>query len=268
MAWLLLFVVIVYSALVAFLYVNQRRLMYLPDKALASAEQYGLEGFADRRVQTEDGLAIQLWHRPAAPGFPTVAYFHGNASHIGNRAGIFAALASQGFGVMALSYRGYGRSEGSPTEQGLYADARAALAYLTGECNIPLGRILLYGESLGTGVAVQMASEHPVGGLILQAPYKSVVGRAAEIYFYIPVRLLIHDHYDSLEKMSKVRAPVMIFHGELDEVIPVAHGRAMFEAAAAPKRGLFLPHVNHNDFDSAAISAHVSDFAREHRLID
>lgn len=267
MTTFLLTLLIAYGIVLAYLYFLQRNLIYLPDKAIAAPTEYGLEGFRDERAATADGVNIQLWHRSAADGFPTVLYLHGNASHLGNRAGILNALAEKGFGVLGLSYRGYGKSDGSPTEQGLYEDARAAVRFLTETQRLSLQQILLYGESLGSGVAVQMATEFTVGGLILQSPYTSVAGRAAEIYFYIPVRLLIKDRYDSIDKIARVNAPILLFHGDLDDTIPVAHAKTLLSAASAKKKAFFFPHVSHNDFDSGTISAHVLDFAREHRLI-
>lgn len=258
---------VVYMLLVSGMYVFQRKLMYIPDKTIEAPEAYGLKGFKDLRTKTEDGLSIQLWYRPAAEGFPTIAYFHGNASNLANRSGTFAALTNVGFGLMGLSYRGYGKSEGEPSEQGLYSDARAALSFLTRDQRIPLNHIMLYGESLGTGVAVQMATEFPVAAIMLQAPYTSVVGRAAEIYFYVPVRMLIKDHYNSIEKIKRVKTPLMIFHGLLDATIPAAHGKALLEAANEPKKGFFFPTVNHTDFDTALISVHALDFAKELKLI-
>lgn len=161
-------------------------------------------------LSNTDKLALQLWYKPAAPAMPTIVYFHGNASHIGNRAGIYSALANKGFGVLALSYRGYGKSEGTPSESGLYTDARAAIGYLTSVQEIPISHIIIYGESLGTGVSVQMATEFDIAGLALQAPYTSVVGRAAEIYFYVPVHLLIQDKYNSQQNRTH-KIPHIIF---------------------------------------------------------
>lgn len=258
---------IIYGLVLAYLYLMQRHLIYMPDKAIAAPAEYGLAGFKDVRTLTADGLHVQLWHCPAANGFPTVLYLHGNASHLGNRAGILSALAERGFGVLGLSYRGYGKSEGSPTEIGLYEDARAAVRFLTEIQHLPLSQIVLYGESLGSGVAVQMATEFAVGGLVLQSPYTSVAGRAAEIYFYIPVRLLIKDRFDSIDKIARVTSPLLIFHGERDDTIPIAHGKALLALARAQKKAFFFPQVSHNDFDSGVISAHVLDFAKEHRLI-
>ncbi len=267
MVTFLYIVAALYALILMGMYGFQRKLIYLPDKNIAAPEEYGLEGFRDLRTTAEDGLSVQLWYRPAVAGFPTICYFHGNASHLGDRAGILDALSRQGFGVLTVSYRGYGKSEGSPSEQGLYTDARAAIKFLTDSERLPLSRIMLYGESLGTGVAVQMATEFDVAALMLQAPYKSVAGRAAEIYFFIPVRLLIKDRFDSIDKIARVKAPLLIFHGDLDATIPVAHGKAMLAAATSRKRGIFFPQVSHNDFDSNLISSHVLDLAKEQGLI-
>lgn len=248
-----------YALLVLGMFVFQRNLMYHPDTRVKPPEEYGLKGFEEYSVHSSDGVILQLWYRPASEGFPTVVYYHGNAMHLGERSGIFAALAEKGFGVVAPSYRGYGKSTGSPTEQGIYDDARAALLFLA-ERHIPLERTVLYGESLGTGVAVQMATEHSVAALALQAPYTSVAGRAAEMYRFIPVSLLIKDQYNSLGKISDVHVPILIFHGELDDTIPIEHGKTLFAAANYPKEAHFLATVNHTDFDNGFIANELSDF--------
>ena len=264
-AFLTLFVL--YALMVGCLYAFQRQLIYHPEKSIGLPWQYGLEGFSEHFVTTSDNVSIQLWYRPAAPSFTTIVYYHGNAYNLSNRAGIYAALAEQGFGVLAVSYRGYGKSGGSPSEQGIYNDARAAIGFLTEQQHIPINRILLFGESLGTGVATQMATEYDVGGIILEAAYTSVAARAAEIYFYVPVKLMIADKFDTIGKIGKVKAPLLLFHGERDNIIPVAMGKAVFNAATSSKQAFFFPYVSHNDFDSHVISAHVSEFAEKHNLI-
>jgi fermentation-respiration switch protein FrsA (DUF1100 family) len=258
---------IAYLTLVVVMAVFQRQLMYFPDKQLGPPAQYGLVGFSDDFITSADGVRVQLWHKAAQTGMPTIVYFHGNASHIGNRAGIYSALARKGFGVVALSYRGYGKSEGSPSEVGLYNDARAALNYVANDLNIPLSQTMIYGESLGTGVSVQVATEYKVAGLVLQAPYTSVVGRAAEIYFYVPVHLLIHDKYNSLSKIANVHSPLLILHGELDETIPIAHGKTLFAAANEPKEAVYFPDIAHNNFDSSAVAERVLKFARAQGIV-
>lgn len=264
MLYLLAIVFILYSGIIAYMAAFQRRMLYLPEKQVGAPEQYGLSGFKEGFIKTSDGLSLQIWYRPAQRNMPTILYFHGNASHIGNRSGIYSALAGKGFGVLALSYRGYGKSEGSPSEQGLYADGRAAISFLTESQNIPANNILIYGESLGTGVGVQIAGEYPVGGLILQAPYTSIVNRAAEIYFYIPVKLVMLDRFDSIGKIKLVRSPLLIIHGEQDETIPKRHGETLFAVANSPKHSVFFPDAGHNNFDSSAIAGEVLNFANKY----
>jgi hypothetical protein len=264
---LLILLLVCYVTMVGLLYAMQRKLLYFPSTVIGTPDQHQLSGFTDLRLKTTDGVSIQTWYKQAAEGFPTIAYFHGNGGNIGGRALIYDTLVQQGFGVMALSYRGYGASEGSPTESGLYEDARTALGYLMVTQQLPPEQIILFGESLGSGVAVQMALEFPVGMLALQSPYRSVAERAAEIYPWVPVKLLIKDRFPSIEKIGKVTAPVLILHGERDEVIPAAHGRSIYEATRATKRAHFMPHVNHNDFDSRVVSSHLLDYATELGLI-
>ncbi len=267
MSKIILGILLVYICLLVMMYIFQRKLLYLPDKNISSPATYGLQEYEDVMAVSSDGVRIQLWYKKAQPGFPTIMYFHGNAANIANRAGNFAALSNAGFGVLALSYRGYGKSTGAPTERGIYRDARAALSYLHSQLHIPNDDVIYYGESLGSGVAVQMATEHKPAGLVLEAPYTSVANRAAEIYFYIPVHLLIKDHFNSLKKIQKVTCPVLILHGAKDAVIPISHGKALLEAANEPKKAIFFEHVGHNDFDRNVISAHVLDFAKAHQLI-
>ena len=253
---------VLYVAMVTAMAVFQRKLLYLPDTIIASPEQYGLYGFTDGFIKTADGLSIQTWYHPAKTGMPTVIYFHGNASHLGNRVGIYSALAENCFGVIAVSYSGYGKSEGSPSEQGLYTDGRAAISFIKDDQKIPLSRIILFGESLGSGVAVQMATEYKIGGLVLQAPYTSIVERAAEIYWFAPVKFIMLDKFNSIDKIGKVQAPLLIFHGEADPTIPISHGKAMLAAANEPKHAVFFPEVEHNNFDSSIIAQRVLEFAK------
>lgn len=263
---LLISIAVIYLLVLAVMTIFQRSFLYVPDKQIAAPEQYGLSGFSEEFIKTTDNIAIQIWFKPAAANMPTIIYFHGNASHMGNRAGIYSALASKGFGVLAVSYRGYGKSEGSPTEEGLYNDARAAVGFLTEKQKIPLNNIMLYGESLGTGVATKMASEYNFAGVILQAPYTSASGRAAEIYFFLPVKLVMKDHFDSLGRIKHIKSPLLILHGEQDETIPIRHGKTLLEAANQPKEAIFFPDVGHNNFDSATVANGVLKFAQKHNI--
>jgi fermentation-respiration switch protein FrsA (DUF1100 family) len=263
---LVIFLIIAYVTVLVLMYSLQRMMLYHPSKRIEAPEAYGLEGFSEYFINAADGTRLQIWYRPAQAGFPTIAYFHGNADHMGGRAPLFSALTAKGFGLAALSYRGYGKSEGTPSEQGLYQDARAMIGFVESQGVAP-NRIMLYGESLGTGIATQMAVEYPVAALALQSPYISVEDRASELYRFIPVKWLMKDKYRSIDKIGKIKATLILFHGEMDSIIPVSHGRRMLEAAPEPKKAYFLPQTSHNDFDSTLISEHVLDFARQHQLV-
>jgi fermentation-respiration switch protein FrsA (DUF1100 family) len=245
-----------YLLLLAGMTFFQRKLMYFPNKNIAPPNEYGLWGIEEHFILSEDGTKLHLWYKPAKEGMPTIVYFHGNAGHIGDRANIIAAFASKGLGVVVTNYRGYGKSEGTPDEIGIYDDARASIKWLLGK-EIPQHNIAFYGESLGTGVAIKMATEFTPKALFLQAPYTSVVNRAAEIHWYLPVKHLIRDHFNSLARIKQVTTPLTIFHGRKDNIIPVIHGETLLAAANNPKQGIFFDDIEHNNFDNSIISQHV-----------
>lgn len=246
----------IYAALLVWLSLNQRRLMYLPEAHPVSPAEFGMEYFSDETITSEDGTALQLWYHRAIPGLPTIVYFHGNAGNLSNRAPLLSALANKGLGVAAISYRGYGKSKGSPHEAGIYADARAAVNWVTAQ-GIAMDQIAFFGESLGTGVAIKMATEFTPKALFLQAPYTSVVGRAAEIYWYVPVKYLMRDKFDSLSRIKDVKVPLTIFHGRLDPVIPIAHAELLLANANEPKRAFYFDEVGHVEFDNELLASHV-----------
>lgn len=256
MGSIILMVTAVYAALVLALVILQRKIMYRPDAGEAVPAFHGLARFSDIAIESEDGTPLQLWYHEANEGMPTVVYFHGNAGHLGDRAGLFDALANKGLGVAAVSYRGYGKSKGIPNERGIFSDARAAVKWVKSR-GIGMSNMGFYGESLGTGVAVRMASEFTPKALFLQAPYTSVANRAAEIYWYVPVRFLLRDHFDSISHIHKVKVPLMIFQGRKDLVIPPHHAEAMFERANEPKKIHFFDEVGHTEFDNHLIAQHV-----------
>jgi len=235
-----------YLILVGTMFAAQRRMMYFPDTDLPDPVQAGVADMAPIRLETADGLTLTSWYRPAqGPNRVTLVYFHGNAGHIGGRGDKVRPYLNAGHGVLLVGYRGYGGNPGTPTEDGLYADGRAALTFLT-EQGIETG-IVLYGESLGTGVAVRMASEHHVAAVVLEAPYTSIADVAAAAYRFVPVRLLLRDRFDSLSRVTAIGAPLYLLHGEQDTTIPVHFGRRLFAAAAEPKQARFFAGAGHTD---------------------
>jgi hypothetical protein len=197
-------------------------------------------------LSTEDGLSLLSWYLPPGPGQPVIAYFHGNGGHIGYRVERLLRFARQGFGVLMLEYRGYGSNPGTPSEAGFYADGRAALDFLDREGVAP-NRLVLYGESLGSGVAVELAAQHEIAALILEAPPTSVAEVAQCHFPYVPASRLVTDRFDSLSRIGKVKAPILVLHGERDRVVPIRFGRALFDAAPEPKESWFAPEAGHED---------------------
>jgi fermentation-respiration switch protein FrsA (DUF1100 family) len=265
---LLLFFLAVYIAVCACMFLLQRRLMYHPDIAIDSPAAYGLAKMEDIALTSRDGTRLSAWVQPAAAHFPTVVYFHGNAANHAFRAEKFIAFTHAGLGIVAVQYRGFGRSDGQPGESGIYDDARAAMRYARDVLHLKPSQIVLYGESLGSGVAIQMATEYKVAALVLEAPYTSVENRAAELYPYLPVRYLLRDKFYSERKIGSVHVPLLIFHGELDAVIPVAHGKRLYELANEPKMLITCPGVGHTDFAPVKLTEDLFAFLKANRVFD
>lgn len=238
-----------------------RQLLYFPDPSRPDIRAVGRADAREVRLATEDGLQLLGWWLPPPPSRPVIAYFHGNGGNIGHRAELMRDFAAAGFGALFLEYRGYGGNPGSPSEEGFYADARAALAFLDRQ-DVPPQRLVLYGESLGTAVAVRMAAERPVGAVVLEAPFTSIEAVGRHHYPFLPVSLVLRDRFDAASQITQVTAPILMLHGERDEVVPVAVGRALFAAAPEPKEAWFAPEGGHEDLDEHGVFAVVLDFLR------
>ena len=243
-----------YLAVMLYMYLQQRSLQYFPGREALSPQAVGLSGVVEERINTPDGETIVLWYAEAKPGLPTILFFHGNAGEISGRAERMAFYQSQGFGALFVSYRGYGGSTGSISEQGFMTDAFAAHDDLTKRGVAP-ELIAVVGESLGTGVAVQLAAERTVGAVALEAPFTAAVDVAASIYWWLPVRLLMKDQFRSREFIGRVRSPLLVLHGDADQVIPVAQGRQLFDMASEPKELVIIPGQGHEVIGSPEVWA-------------
>ncbi|WP_052389858.1 alpha/beta hydrolase [Belnapia moabensis] len=220
--------------------------------------------FSAHVTHTADELRLQFWAADPGPGMPVILYLHGNGGHAGHREQALHPFATAGYGVVLAEYRGYGGNPGFPTEGGLIADARAQADWaLTRWPGTPL---VIWGESIGTGVAVALASERQVAGVLLDSPFTSVRQVAADVFRWAPVRLLLRHPFDSLARLPGVRVPVFVMHGERDEVVPVEHGRRMLAAAPCPAGSAFMPGVGHPallaDRGTAAKEAAIAFLAR------
>jgi len=226
----------------------QRQLIYFPSGSqIPTPIAAGVPEMQVVDLHTKDGLTLQAWYsRATQPTKPTVVYFHGNAGHIGHRASIIKPFLKAGYGVLLVTYRGYSGNPGKPSEKGLYEDGRAAIKFLTKK-KVPQHCLVLYGESVGTAVAVQMATEYPVGAIVLQAPFTSLVDVAKFHYPFFPVKWLLKDRFASVEKVKNVHAPVFILHGSNDSIIPPVLSRQLLRAFKRPKQADYIPDTGHND---------------------
>jgi uncharacterized protein len=251
--WILILALLCYGGLVALLYVGQRALQYFPERFRTAPAAAGMPEAEEVVLDTADGERVIAWHLPPRGQKPVVLYFHGNGASLRWRVDRFRTLTADGTGLVALSYRGYGGSSGSPTEPGLINDASAAYAFAL--TRYQPARIALWGESLGSGVAVALAAEKPVGHVVLESPFTSAADVGAGRYWFVPVRLLMKDQFRSDLLIAKVTAPVLVLHGERDRIVPIALGERLYALINAPKRFVRFPDAGHNDIGARAVEA-------------
>ena len=229
--------------------VLEKHLIYSPPRypeGFANPASYGLR-LEEVWIATEDGLRLNAWFLPVPSSPKVLLVFHGNAENIGYGLGRLRVLARLGVNVLALDYRGYGKSEGSPDEAGIYRDAEAAYRYLTEVQRFQPKNIVVYGQSLGGAVAIDLASRHACGGLIVESSFTS--GREmTRRAFRIPLlEYVVKSRFDSAAKIKNVRSPILIIHGTRDEVVPFSMGQRLYEAAPEPKAFLPVEGAGHND---------------------
>jgi pimeloyl-ACP methyl ester carboxylesterase len=233
--------------LLALVWAFQRRLVYLPGGPPAASAAQVLAGASEVELHTDDGLTLAAWHAPAtgARRDATVLVLPGNAGSRADRVPLARALAARGFDVVLLDYRGYGGNPGLPTEEGLAADARAARRYLVDERGADPARVLLFGVSLGAAVAVRLARDRPVGGLVLRSPVTALADVGAVHYPFLPVRSLLRDSFPVREQVAGVGVPIIVVAGDADEVVPREQSRAVADAAGADV--VEVAGARHND---------------------
>ncbi len=224
----------------------QQRLLYAPDTRRTSPAEAGLSNVDERELVMRDGTRILTWWGAAQPGRPTLLYFHGNGGSFVTRSERIRKYITHGYGVVMMTYRGFGGSTGSPNEKANVADAKEVYEAVRAS-GISANRIVLYGESLGSGIAVQVAAEKDVAGLILDAPYTSIVDLAFLHYPHLPARWLMTDRYETLKFAGKVTAPTLIVHGEADDIIPVSMSADVAAALKGPVQRATFPGAGHSD---------------------
>jgi hypothetical protein len=244
----LILVAVLLAAIVLVPVLFETRLIYFPFRRLeVTPRDLGLR-FEEARLVAEDGTALHGWFLPVEGSRYTILVCHGNAGNISHRLDrallMHAKLKTD---VFLFDYRGYGLSEGAPDEQGTYRDARAALRYLITGRGIDRANLIVFGESLGAAVALQLALEEPARALVLEAPFTSIGDMARSAFPFLPLGRLLRTRYDNLAKVGGLRMPLLILHGDRDNTVPFAQGRRLFEAAPEPKQFFAIPGASHND---------------------
>ena len=239
------------------LYAWQRRMIYIPLGQVPTPAAVGLPHAVPVTFPTDDGLTLNGWFVPTAapPTRHTVIVFNGNAGNRAFRAPLADRLARRGIATLLMDYRGYGENAGSPSEDGLALDARAAQVYVAHQPGIDASRIVYFGESLGTGVAVRLAREHRPRALILRSPFTSLVDVGRWHYPFLPVRWMLRDRFDSLEMIPDVTCPVLVIVGDRDSIIPPALSQRLYDAVRSPKRLVTIEGADHNDDELLAGSS-------------
>jgi uncharacterized protein len=253
---------ILYAAALMLTYVFQRSLQYHPNNLVHEPAIAGLADEQRLTLLTPDGEKIMAWHEAAPAGRPIILYFHGNGGGLSNRADKISCFTNRGFGFLGVSYRGFEGSSGSPSESGFITDANTAYDWLHTQGVAPKD-ILLIGESIGTGVAVQLAAAKEVGAIALESPYANAVDVGAASYWFFPVHWLMKDQFRSEEYIKDVKAPLLITHGKQDALIPIAQGRKLFDLANKPKQFNAFESSGHElSFNEATWKSEVAFFEK------
>jgi uncharacterized protein len=262
--WLLIVVSVGYACGLAVLFFVQRSFLFpIPTAERTTPRAAGFPEAEEHMLATADGEKVIVLHVPARPGRPVILYFHGNGDFLAGFFGRFRDLIADGTGVVALSYRGYAGSSGQPSERGLLQDAATAYAFTTARYSAD--KIVAWGFSLGTGVAVALAADQRIARLILEAPYTSAADIGASMFWYMPVRLVMRDPFRSDERIARVKVPLLIMHGSNDAAIPIVFGERLFALAHEPKQFVRFPgggHENLGNFGAIETARQFIDAAK------
>ncbi|MGB4106795.1 MAG: alpha/beta hydrolase [Alphaproteobacteria bacterium] len=248
----LIVALLVYLGSLAYLYFNQRNMIYFPD----TARPVNVPGVKDAEVTTKDGLTLHGWYLPPQGNKPIVVLFHGNAGNYSHRIWKALPMHEQGYGVVLAEYRGYGGNPGRPDKDGLFNDGRAWMEFAAAQKR----PVVIYGESIGTAVATAMAVENHPAGLILESPFSTLADVAQAVYKIVPVNLLLKDRYDSAALITNIRAPKLFIHGDMDRTVPLRFGRKLYDAAPEPKQFALVEGAGHNDLYDHGAALHITRF--------
>lgn len=258
----LLYIIGIYLFLLCLMYLAQDRMMFLATGRTPAPAYFGLHDFEETTLTASDGVKLTAWFHAGQPGGKALIYFYGNADALPGYSSFFRRFADEGYSVLGVNYRGYGGSEGKPNEQGVYRDGRAAVQFM--QQHTQVGNIIVAGRSLGSGVAVQLASEFKLGGLVLISPFTSTVDIASKLYWYVPVKWLMRNKFLSHEKFDKVQAPVLIIHGDRDTLVPLSHAQALLPLIQSRHQLNIYQGADHIQLDTERMAADILSFFKAH----
>ena len=237
-------ILLIYLSVLIYLFFFQRNLLYNPNENNYSGDKLKVD-IEEVQIKTSDNINLLGWfHKKDLNKFKTIVYFHGNAGKLENRIHKLNHFKDMDINFLIISWRGFSENSGKPTEQGLYKDGKSAIDWLK-NMGLDDKDIILYGESLGTGIAIEIAQNKNFAGLILETPFTSMIDAAKNVYPYIPVGLLLKDRYENDKKIKNINIPLLVMHGEEDQIIPYKMGKKIYEIANKPKYSYFTKYDNH-----------------------
>ena len=255
--------IIAYIVLIIFIYFYQRNLLYHPSENNYQNDKIQFN-YDEIFITVDEEIQLKSWIiKKDFKKFKTLVIFHGNAGHLSNRIYKLNELYKLDINILLISWRGFSGNKGSPTENNLYKDAKAAIKWLNEE-GVSNNQIILYGESLGSGVAVELGKENNFNSIILESPFTSIENSAKIYYPYLPVRLILKDRYDSISKIKMINIPILIMHGEKDDVVPFSMGKELFEKANSPKQSYFTPEDDHMMEFNSSLLKNIKDFIEKY----
>ena len=241
---LILIIFVIYFSILVFLYFYQRNLLYLPNENNYSGDKISVD-VKKVKILTSDNIELLGWyHKKNIKDYKTLVYFHGNAGSLENRIHKLNHFQDMNINFLIVAWRGFSGNTGKPTEKGLYEDARSAVRWLKSN-GVKENNIIIYGESLGTGIATEVAQNKNFAGIILESPFTSMIDAGKDKYPYLPVRLLLKDRYESNKKIKNINSPILIMHGKADNLVPFYMGKKMYELANEPKYSYFSEYDDH-----------------------
>ena len=255
--------IIAYIVLIIFIYFYQRNLLYHPSENNYQNDKIQFK-YDEIFINVDEEIQLKSWIiKKDFKKLKTLVIFHGNAGHLSNRIYKLNEVYKLDINILLISWRGFSGNKGSPTENNLYSDAKASINWLN-EQGVNNGQIILYGESLGSGVAVELGKENNFNSIILESPFTSIENSAKIYYPYLPVRLLLKDRYDSISKIKMIKTPILIMHGKKDDVVPFSMGKELFEKANNPKQSYFTNEDDHMMEFNSSLLGEIEDFIKKY----